>query len=182
MEEYDLCDIWRVKNPLEKSFTFRQNHFSGIINGRLDYIFISNKLQESSNKAIILPAFKTDHSSVSVIISNYNEIKPGPGLWKFSNSLISDENFTERLKNFIENLKDDLNSENSFDDQVKWEYMKFEIQKFTISYSKIRAKNNRIIKNDLENKLKGFENDLSNHDKLQKYKLNLNLRKYMKNL
>ena len=47
--------------------------------------------------------------------------------------------------------------------------MKSEIQKFTISYSKIRAKNNRKTKNDLENKLKDLENDLSNFDKLQKY-------------
>ena len=22
-EEYDLCNIWRVRNPLEKSFTFQ---------------------------------------------------------------------------------------------------------------------------------------------------------------
>ena len=56
-EGYDLCDIWRIRNPLEKSFSFRQNHFSGIIDRRLDYIFNSNKLQKSSNKAIILPAF-----------------------------------------------------------------------------------------------------------------------------
>ena len=103
-EEYDLCDIWRIRNPLEKSFTFRQNHFSGILNRRLDYIFISNKLQEFYNKAITLPGFKTDHSSVLVIISNRNEIKLGPGLWKFDKSRISDENFTEQLKN--------LNSEN----------------------------------------------------------------------
>ena len=91
-----------------------KNHLPSdkIINRKLDYIFISNKLQESSKKAIILPTFKTDHSSASVIISNYNETKPGPGLWKFNNSLISDEKFTERLKNFIKNLKDDLNSEN----------------------------------------------------------------------
>ena len=76
-EEYDLCDIWRISNPLEKPFTYRQNHSSGILNRRLDYIFISNKLQEFSNKAVILPAFKTNHSSVSAIISNYNEIEPG---------------------------------------------------------------------------------------------------------
>ena len=130
---------------------------------------ISNKLQKFSNKAIILPAFKSDHSSESDIISNYNEIKPGPGLWKFNNSLISDENFTEKLKNFIEDLKEDLNSENSFDDQVKWEYIKFQIRKFTISYSKIRAKNTRRIKNDLEKKFKDLENDLKNDDELQKY-------------
>ena len=77
--------------------------------------------------------------------------------------------------------------------------MKFEIQKFTISYSKIRAKNNRKMKNDRQNKLKDLENDLNNYNKLQKYnkiKSELeeiyekfvegakvrNLRKYMKNL
>ena len=47
--------------------------------------------------------------------------------------------------------------------------MKFQIRKFTISYSKIRAKNNRRIKNDLESKLKDLENDLNNYDQLQKY-------------
>ena len=97
-EEYDLCNIWRIRNPLEKSFTFQQNQSSGILNCKLDYIFISSKLQEFSNKAIIFPAFKTDHSSVSVIISNYDEVKPGAALWKFNNSLISDENFTEKLE------------------------------------------------------------------------------------
>ena len=47
--------------------------------------------------------------------------------------------------------------------------MKFKIHKSTISYSKIRAKNNRKMITDLENKLKDLENDLKNCDKLQKY-------------
>ena len=68
-------------------------------------------------------------------------------------------------KNFIE----DLNSENSFDDQVKWDYIKFQIRKFTISYSKIRVKNTRRIKDDLEKKLKDLQNDLNSDDQLQKY-------------
>ena len=49
-EKYNLCDIWRITNPFEKSFAFRQNHSSGILNRRPDYVFISNKLQEFSNK------------------------------------------------------------------------------------------------------------------------------------
>ena len=66
-EEYDLCDIWR-KRFKKKSYIFRQNHSSDIINCRLDYIFISHKLQEFSNgTANIIPAFKTDPSSVLVI-------------------------------------------------------------------------------------------------------------------
>ena len=39
-EEYDSCDIWRIRNHYEKSFTFQQNHSSHVINCRLDYIFI----------------------------------------------------------------------------------------------------------------------------------------------
>ena len=39
-EEYDLCDIWRIRNPIEKPVTVRQSHSSGISNRRLDYIFM----------------------------------------------------------------------------------------------------------------------------------------------
>ena len=46
LKEYDLCDIWRIRNPTKKLCTFRQNHSSSVINRRLDYIFTSNKFQE----------------------------------------------------------------------------------------------------------------------------------------
>ena len=71
-EDYDLCVIWRIQNPTKKSYNFRQNHSSGIINHRLDYIFLSNKFQEFSNGTGIIPAFKNNHSSVLISISNYN--------------------------------------------------------------------------------------------------------------
>ena len=77
--DFNLCFDNNLE-AIKKSFIFQQNHISGIINRRLGYLFISKKLQDLFNKAIILPAFKTDHSSVSVIISNNNEIKPGTGL------------------------------------------------------------------------------------------------------
>ena len=72
-----------------------QSHTSGIMNGRRGYIFISNKFQEFSNDADIIPAFKTDHSSALIAISNYNFFLPGPGLWKFNNSLIKDGTSTK---------------------------------------------------------------------------------------
>ena len=39
-EDYDSCDIWRIRNPTKKLYTFRQKHSSGIINLRRDYILI----------------------------------------------------------------------------------------------------------------------------------------------
>ena len=45
-ETLDLCDTWRIRNPKKRKCTFRQKHLSGIIPRRLDYIFISQNLQE----------------------------------------------------------------------------------------------------------------------------------------
>ena len=69
-------------------YFYTKPFFWHYINRRLDYIFISNKLQEFSNDTGVIPAFKTNHSSVLITSSNYNFFKPGPGLWKFNNSLI----------------------------------------------------------------------------------------------
>ena len=49
-ENLNLCDIWKVRNPHKKLFTFRQKHLTGIIQRRLDYIFVSNVLQELVKK------------------------------------------------------------------------------------------------------------------------------------
>ena len=50
IESFELCDIWRIRNPTEKRFTFHQNHISGYIQRRLDYFFVPSKLQESIKK------------------------------------------------------------------------------------------------------------------------------------
>ena len=63
IESFELCDIWRIRNPTEKCFTFRQNHISGYIKRRLDYFFfVSNKLQESIKNIDILAPLSINHS------------------------------------------------------------------------------------------------------------------------
>ena len=153
----------------KKSYTFRQNHFSDIINCRLDYIFISNKLQEFSNGTDIIPAFKTDHSSVLVTNSHYNSFKPGPGFCKFNNSLINDETFINTFKNFIQNMVNALNTNISLDNQIKRELLKYEIKRFTIPYCKQRSKKDEAERKYLENKLKILQNVLDNYDNLESY-------------
>ena len=168
-EEYDLCDIWRTRNPTKKLYTFRQNHSSGIINRRPDYIFILNKLQEISNDTGIIPAFKINHSSVLDTISNDNFFKQGPGLWKFNNSLINDETFTNTFNNFIQNMINELNTNTSLDNQPKWELLKYEIRRFTISFCKQRTKKDVAERKYLENKFKNLENVLDDCDNLESY-------------
>ena len=123
-------------------------------------MFISNEIQEYVLKTEVLPSFATDHSPVLISISSSNEIKKGSGLWKFNNSLIYDQNYISQTKDLILEIKTNSNSYSNFDDQVKWEFLKYEIRKFTIKYCKEKAKQKRARKEELENSLKTLEKNL----------------------
>ena len=79
-EKFNLYDIWRVWNPKIKRFTFRQQHISGFIQGRLDYFFVSNLLQESVIKTDVLAAFSTDHSPLLFSLDLRKDENRGKGL------------------------------------------------------------------------------------------------------
>ena len=61
-ESFDLWDIWRIQNDVDKRFMFCQKKFSGVIEKKLDHDFISNTLQESVKNADILASLSSDHS------------------------------------------------------------------------------------------------------------------------
>ena len=96
-------------------------------------------------------------------------MKPDPGLWKSNNSLTNNETFTNAFKNFIQNMINKLNTNTSLDNQLKWELLKYEIRKFTISYCKQRTRKDVRERKYLENKLKTLENVLDNDDNLESY-------------
>ena len=137
-ESLDICDIWRIRNPKRQNFTFRQNHSTGFIERQLDYYFVSNCLQEFVNYTDVLPAISTDHSPVLISLSNGNSDNNGRGLRKYNSSLVYDEFYVENVKKLITKI----NTSNEFleDTQMKLEFLKYEIRKFTIDYSKTAAK------------------------------------------
>ena len=72
-ETYNLTDIWRIRNPKAKQYTFRQKHVSGFLQRRLDYFFISNNIQEfiidTDIDTDIIPAISSDHSPILISFS-----------------------------------------------------------------------------------------------------------------
>ena len=100
----DLVNIWRVRNPSSTRFTFRKSHFSGFLQRRLDYIFISNSVQESVENIEVLPYFCSYHSSLLLLYKKHSH----------SNLL--------KMKKHIENIitSFDIN----FNYQMKWEFFK----------------------------------------------------------
>ena len=69
-ETLDFSDIWRVRNPKSKRFTFHQNHVSDRIQSRLDYFLISNFLQGNVIKTDVLASFCSDQSSIIFTIES----------------------------------------------------------------------------------------------------------------
>ena len=95
-ENFNLCGIWRVRNPHKKLLTFRQKHFTGIIQQRLDYIFLPNNLQESVKKTEILNALSFDYFPVFWSFVNNGAFARGQ---VFGNSIILYYSILSLLKN-----------------------------------------------------------------------------------
>ena len=94
-EDLDLVDIWGVKNPVSRSFTWSQN--SRKIFCRLDYWLISNNLQDLVMSTSIIPAIKTYHTAISVELGTRDNQIKGPGLWKMNCSILDDEDDIEDI-------------------------------------------------------------------------------------
>ena len=96
----------------------------------------------------------TDHSPIFFSFSKNPETPRGNGLWKFNNSLCSYIYYTTKLKNHLKHIQKTILKENITDEQLIWEYIKYEIRKFSIEYSKQYAKDKRNKTFILGNKLK----------------------------
>ena len=73
------------------------------------------------------------------------------------------------MKNHVATTSIFLNEENIFDNQMRWEYLEYEIRKFSIHFSVSEAiKRNKEIKT-LENKMETFEENLTNNESNEDY-------------
>ena len=99
MSERDLCDLFRVRNPYTRRFTWR--HKNSFLRRRLDYFLVSEYSQEQIDTFNIIPSVHTDHSTLKIKFSPLGERERGPSHWKFDNSLVLDKDFVTVMKNKI---------------------------------------------------------------------------------
>ena len=111
----------------------------------------------------------TDHSVLFCFFQHFNKLKKGSGLWKFNNSLVSNEDFIQKCTKHIQKIKEQLNLQIHFCYQTKWEILEYEIHHFTISFSKNLAPLRRKEQSGLENRLKILESNLISNKMLEEY-------------
>ena len=83
-----------------------------------------------------------------------------------NNSLIENAEYVLQMKKFILDTLNELFNENILDDQVIWEYLKYNIRTYTIKFSKELAKSTNKITTGLKTKLRHFENHENYVDKI----------------
>ena len=91
----------------------------------------------------VLNAFSKDHSLVFCSFIKSLKYSKGCGFWKFNNSLISNNDFVDEMKLFIHNIKLFFEQNISFSNRSKWEFLKYEIHKNCVSFSKVLAQKSR---------------------------------------
>ena len=97
---HDLVDIWRVRNPETKRFTWRQK--TPIIQRRLDFWLVDNDLQDEIDQANIIPSIKSDHSAILLSINRIEEQIHGPSFWKFNAGLLDDKDYVDLINSRFE--------------------------------------------------------------------------------
>ena len=156
ISKLDVSDIFRLRYPNRKRYTFRQKNCNRVIHRRLDYIFLSNLLQEYASDIQILPSFLSDHSPVFFSLNSSLDNNRGRGVWKFNNSLLYKQNFKEGMLNTIHNTITENYMSNP---HLIWEILKYEMRKFSIKFSKDLSNRSKLDKSKHELTIKTFESD-----------------------
>ena len=93
MDELNLTDIYRQLHPRTKSFTYESKTLK--LKSRIDFFLVSRLISFDVLKAEIRTSITPDHKSVFLSVEIKSEFKRGPGLRKFNNTLLEDENYNE---------------------------------------------------------------------------------------
>ena len=161
MAENELCNIFRVRHPEERRFTWRRKNL--FKQRRLDCYLISDSLQDSVSSISISPSVQSDHSAIVLKFSPVNEHIKGASYWKFDNSLLNDNDFVRQMKIKIpESYEKSTELSNP---NARWDNVKYQIRQFSLKFQKRNLNNEKlkglVLKVELKNLKVQFPQNLT---------------------
>jgi len=70
---------------------------------RIDFFLLAKNLTKSVRKTEIYPSIAPDHNAIYISLSGSCESIRGPGLLKFNNTLLKDEEYVEQVRETYSN-------------------------------------------------------------------------------
>ena len=119
-DKLNLIDIYRQIHPTTKSFSYESKPLN--LKSRIDFFVISRSLSSCVKNVEIRTSIAPDHKSVFFNVGVKKEFIRGPGLWKFNNTLLEDENYKDLIEFYYPQI---LNKYSEVvDEQLLWELIK----------------------------------------------------------
>ena len=156
MKEFDLVDVFRELKPNKKSFTYESKSLK--ICSRIDFFLIPRYQIYLVEQIENVTSNAPDHKAVKLKVKCPNS-KRGPGLWKFNNALLEDEEYINLIRENYAYISERYSGQE--DERIKWELVKMELRGLTISFAKNKAKNLRQNEMDLQKRLRGLDQIIS---------------------
>ena len=146
-EQKNIVDIWRLRHPIEKRFTYFCTKPCRLME-RLDYIFISASLSSKIVLTDIEPAFLSDHSIPITVLTDSQVLKRDPGYWKLNVKMLDLKDYCDMVHKQIVEC-----TERYHDSMLRLEMIKLLVRGESIKFGarKKKARNNLL--EALENKL-----------------------------
>ena len=99
IEDFCLRDVWRWQNPTKREYTWRR--LAPLQQSRIDYVFASETICCNFEVLSYIEAgVASDHSIVVISVASKHRQR-GPGLYRFNNELLADNEFVELAKKEI---------------------------------------------------------------------------------
>ncbi len=155
-KEMNLADCWRIMNSDTARYTWRQPN--PIRQSRLDYWLVSVNILNSIENCDIQPSYKSDHSLITLDTKSEAQNDRGPGMWKFNVSLLKNQDYVECVNTWLTERKHDY--EYLEDKALKWDLIKCDLRRDTISFSKKQAKKRKELFVSLSKSLIKLESEL----------------------
>ena len=113
-----------MRYPNLRKFTYESKALK--LKSRIDFFLVAKSLTKSVKKIGIYPSIAPDHQAIYILLSWRCETPRGPGLWKFNNTLLQDEQYVAKVR---ETYAKTLNFFGSLSDKrLLWEMIKMEIR------------------------------------------------------
>uniref|UniRef100_A0A670HN63 Reverse transcriptase domain-containing protein n=1 Tax=Podarcis muralis TaxID=64176 RepID=A0A670HN63_PODMU len=164
VENCNLTDIWRLRHPLDKQFTFHSEPNQSM--SRIDQIWISRELCPRAKSIEIRPRVISDHSPIELELES---LETGTFRWRLKDHLLDDqkiiENAQEKLKEYFVDNCDKGTKVN-----VVWDASKAVIRGYFIQQNAIKNKNREKGKEEILKQIMVNEQKLSQKPNCQKVK------------
>ena len=134
LNDHNLVDIWRVKHPNDRIYTWNSKDFSQ--RSRLDRWYVR---EGSEGYSTIRACPHSDHSAIELTLKTSQGSKRGKGTWKLNQQILDDPSFQRDIKEFHRFWKGKQQEFESMQDW--WDRAKNHYKAIAITHAVRRSRN-----------------------------------------